>query len=85
MKQVNQNQLKLVVLTTTLWYPIKAHSAPLALIIFVPLVYLYVNYLGMGPEGIVFSIITCQLINSFVTPYQYYLVINKKDTGIWSR
>ena len=59
--------------------------AIVTIIIFVPLVYLYVNYLGMGPEGIVFSIITCQLINSFVTPYQYYLVINKKDTGIWSR
>ncbi len=53
------------------------------IIINVPLSIFLCKYCNMGTEGIMLSSCICLLPGSILSPYQYYLIINKKANGIW--
>ncbi len=49
----------------------------------VPLSIFLCKYCSMGVEGVILSTILCLLPGAILSPYQYYLLINKKAKGIW--
>lgn len=55
----------------------------LLVIINIPLSIFLCKYCNMGIEGIMLSSCICLLPGSILSPYQYYLIINKKAKGIW--
>jgi Na+-driven multidrug efflux pump len=49
----------------------------------IPFSILLCKYFNMGIEGIMLSSCICLLPGCILSPYQYYLIINKKAKGIW--
>jgi len=57
----------------------------LPIILMIPMSYVLVKYAGWGVSGIAFCMLFFNLISSSILTYQAYLVLNKKDKGIWSK
>jgi O-antigen/teichoic acid export membrane protein len=57
----------------------------IGVMLFIPSVYFFIDYLGWGIEGVVISIIIANFYSLFVAPVQYYKIINNKAHGIWNK
>ena len=51
----------------------------------IPLSIIFAKNFNLGISGIIAATIVCLLIGSVWAPIQYYKIINKKDSGIWSK
>lgn len=51
----------------------------------IPLSIYLAKTLDWGISGILWATTTCLLINLFFMPYQYFRIISKNDSGIWSQ
>jgi len=60
-------------------------SSLIGAFLFIPVSYVLVKYYHMGIEGILISSIICNFYGPILGPIQYYLIVNKKDKGIWSK
>lgn len=67
----------------------KVHVQMIALIIgailFFPTAWIFVKYFHMGVEGVVFATIISNFYSVFISPIQYYKLINNKAYGIWDK
>lgn len=54
-------------------------------IINIPLSVIFAKNFNMGISGVIAATLVCLLIGSVWAPIQYYKIINKKDSGIWSK
>jgi len=51
----------------------------------IPVSVFFADNLGMGATGVILGTCVILLPGLFLNPYQAYLIINKKDKGIWAR
>lgn len=51
----------------------------------IPLSYFFVKIMGWGITGVASIMLLFNLIISVITTFQVFLIINKKDKGIWSK
>lgn len=51
----------------------------------IPLSYLFAVPLGMGLAGVILATTCSILLSLILRPWQYYLIINQKATGIWNK
>jgi O-antigen/teichoic acid export membrane protein len=64
---------------------LQIYTAIFSILANVPLSYLFAVTLGMGLSGVILAT-TCSIAVSLVLrPWQYYLIINQKATGIWNK
>ena len=54
-------------------------------VINIPLAIYFAKYLNMGLSGIILATIVCLSISVILAPWQYYLIINGKSSGIWNK
>jgi O-antigen/teichoic acid export membrane protein len=60
-------------------------TAIFSILVNIPLSYLFAVPLGLGLSGVILAT-TCSILLSLVLrPWQYYLIINQKATGIWNK
>jgi O-antigen/teichoic acid export membrane protein len=64
---------------------LQTYCLVLGVILFIPSIYFFIEYLGWGIEGVVMSVIIANFYSLFVAPIQYYKIINNKAHGIWNR
>ncbi len=64
---------------------IQMYSLLIGALIFVPLSYFFIKVLNWGIESVVIASIFANFYSPFVSPIQYYLLINKKANGIWNK
>jgi O-antigen/teichoic acid export membrane protein len=51
----------------------------------IPLSIYFASNLKMGVAGVIFATIICFIPSMILTPIQYYKIINKTATGLWSK
>lgn len=64
---------------------IQVYLCIVPILLTIPLSYFFINVLHFGVAGMAFSMFLFNLISSVVLTYQTYLIVYKKDKGIWSR
>ena len=51
----------------------------------IPLSFFLAKFIFFGTEGVVIATIVCLTPHLILCPIQYYKIINKQDTGLWSK
>lgn len=51
----------------------------------IPLSIFLAGPLGMGAAGVVLGSVLTYLPGAIIAPFQYYKIVNQKDTGIWAK
>jgi O-antigen/teichoic acid export membrane protein len=64
---------------------LQIYSSIFIAVINIPLSIYFAKNLGMGITGVMAATCVCIAIGSAWAPLQYYKIINKKDSGIWSK
>jgi Na+-driven multidrug efflux pump len=57
----------------------------LAALINIPISYYFAVFLNFGVIGVIWGSILSIILSAFTSPYQAYLIINNKESGIWSK
>ena len=56
-----------------------------AAIIYIPLAIFLAGPMGMGAAGVVLGSTLAYLPGAIIAPFQFYKIVNQKDTGIWAK
>jgi len=59
--------------------------AIIAALINLPLSFFLAKYLNIGPPGVIISTAICSFPNIIISRYQFNLLVNEIDKGIWSK
>ncbi len=64
---------------------LQTYCLVIGVVLFIPSIYFFLEYLQWGIEGVVMSMIIANFYSLIVAPIQYYKIINNKAHGIWNK
>ena len=64
---------------------LQLYISVLAAIFYIPLAIFLAGPLGMGASGVVLGSALAYLPGAIIAPFQFYKIVNQKDTGIWAK
>ena len=64
---------------------IQLYISVLAAIFYIPLAIFLAGPMGMGAAGVILGSALAYLPGAIIAPFQFYKIVNQKDTGIWAK